>query len=76
METNKQIQVKIKKLEEELSALKKELNYRQSLQLMYIMKGGKHTFVLQPKAQKYNLIQNGWKEITNDFLIDFIQKFE
>ena len=76
MKTKKQLTEEIKKLENELVSLKKELNYRQSLQLMYMIKRGKHTFVLQPKEQEFNLIQNGWKQITSDYLIDFIQEFE
>ena len=76
MKTKNQLQEEIKKLENELVSLKKELTYRQSLQLMYMIKRGKHTFVLQPKGQEFNLIQNGWKKITSDYLIDFIQGFE
>ena len=76
MKTKNQLQVEIKKLENELVSLKKELTDRQSLQLMYMIKRGKHTFVLQPKKQEFNLIQNGWKKITSDYLIDFIQGFE
>ena len=75
MKTKNQLQEEIKKLENELVSLKKELTYK-SLQLMYIIKRGKHTFVLQPKEQEFNLIQKGWKKITSDYLIDFIQRFE
>ena len=75
MKTKNQLQEEIKKLENELVSLKKELTYK-SLQLMYMIKRGKHTFVLQPKEQEFNLIQKGWKKITSDYLIDFIQRFE
>ena len=75
MKTKNQLQEEIKKLENELVSLKKELTYK-SHQLMYMIKRGKHTFVLQPKEQEFNLIQKGWKKITSDYLIDFIQRFE
>ncbi len=43
--------------------------------LMHIFKGGKHTFVLQPKSQQLNLQASGWETIKPEEILEILKPY-
>lgn len=76
MRTKDIIEKEIKELENKVWELKKELSEKSNYVLMYIKKSGKHTFVLQPRSQKNNLISAGWKVYTKNEINAFLDNYE
>lgn len=76
MKNNETIKKEIETLESKISALKKELADRNSFTMMYMMKSGKHTFVMQPNSQKTNLLLNGWRIFTKEQMNAFLYDYE
>ena len=74
--TNETIQKEIKELESKVLELKNELAEKTNYVLMYMEKSGKHTFVLQSKSQKQNLISSGWKVYSKNQLNSFLDNYE
>ena len=74
--TLEQLKIEYKNLQQKLEEISKQIEHKQSFVLMYINKSGKHTFVLQPRKQMFNLEQNGWKRFSKQNLTDFIAKYD
>lgn len=75
MITVEELNLKIDKLKLELQKLENEKYRRTSNVLMYSIVKGKHTFVLQPRSQKDNLLQNGWKQMNVNDMVSFLDEY-
>lgn len=76
MRSREDISKEIRDLKKKLLELESELSDRRNYVLMYMVKHGKHTFVLQPIKQKDNLLQNGWKLFSRKLLDTFLDGYD
>ena len=62
-------------IQKQIQTVEKQLKEREKV-LMFMIKKGVPTFAFHNSSQKYNLTQNGWKEVSKESLIKEIEKYD
>lgn len=62
-------------IQKQIQEVEQQLKEREKV-LMFMVKKGVSTFAFHNSSQRYNLIQNGWKEVSKESLIKEFEKYE